>query len=133
MQDFLDFDEFSIGKVNNALDDLYDDLRKSELESVCELVKNCIEAPKGEGGVGATPGKAHGGDLNGGDSLDVIICHDRWFSVIPDTWGRKIAWELYFKSLKLVLPPLLRSRFWNDEEIAMFEEMRAIFQLKYFL
>lgn len=120
-------DEFPLGKVNNALDDLYEELKKGDLEPITELVKDCIEAPKSEGGVGATPGKAHGGDLNGGDSLDVVVHQDKWLKLIPETWDRKLAWQRYFQCLKFVLPPLLRSRFWSDEEISMFEEMRATF------
>ena len=111
--------------MNNALDDLYLELKKDDLESVATQVKNCIESPKHEGGVGATPGKAHSGDLNGRDSLDVVCHQERWFKLIPETWSRRVAWQRYFQCLKFVLPPLLRSRFWSDAEIATFEEMRA--------
>ena len=90
-------------------------------------VKSCIEATKSDGGVGATPGKAHGGDLNGGDSLDVVVFQERWLKLLPVTWPRKDAWCRYFLCLKFILPPLLRTRFWSDDEITMFEEMKATF------
>ena len=119
----------SQGKVNDGLTDLYEELRIGELHEVATQVKDCIEATQSEGGVGATPGKAHGGDLNGGDCLDVVNCHEKWIQLLPDSWNRKCAWARYFQCLKQVLPPLLRIRFWSDQEIDWFEVMRASFKV----
>ena len=109
--------------MNNALSDLYDELNGDNLEAVSVEVKGCIEATKSDGGVGATPGKAHGGDLNGGDCLDEVIFQERWLNLLPLTWSRKDAWCRYFSCLKHILPPLLRTRFWSDDEISQFEEI----------
>ena len=113
--------------MNNALSDLYDELNGDNLEAVSAEVKSCIEATKSDGGVGATPGKAHGGDLNCGDCLDVVIFQERWLTLLPLTWSRRDAWCRYFSCLKFILPPLLRSRFWSDDEINQFEEIKATF------
>lgn len=67
-------------------------------------------------------GIAHGGDLNGGDCLDIVIMNERLFIVIPDSWVRKQDWLDYFSCLKSVLPPLNKCRFWSDPEIVTFEE-----------
>ena len=111
--------------MNNALTDLYLELKDAKLDSVAVKVKSCIEAPRCDGGVGATPGKAHGGDLNGGDCLDVVMLQQRWLKLLPADWSRAEAWCRYFSCLFHILPPLLRTRFWSDEEISQFEEKKA--------
>ena len=111
-----------IGLVNNAYKELIGELEKDGLKEVADDVKTVIEKPKGSGGCGATPGMHHGGDLNGGDCLDVVIMNERLFTVIPDSWARRKDWLEYFSCLKTVLPPLNMCRFWSDDEISLFEE-----------
>ena len=111
-----------IGLVNNAYKELIGELEKDDLKEVADEVKKVVEKPKRSGGCGATPGKAHGGDLNGGDCLDIVIKNERLFIVIPDSWVRKQDWLDYFSCLKSVLPPLNKCRFWSDPEIVTFEE-----------
>ena len=111
----------TIGLVNNAYNEMIAELENSDLRDVSVDVKNVVENTKGSGGCGATPGRAHGGDLVGGDCMNVILMNDRLFEVIPDSWTRKEAWQDYFSCLKSVLPQLNICRFWSDQEIATFE------------
>ena len=107
----------TIGLVNNAYKDIISELDESDLNAVAVEVKDVIEKTKVSGGCGATPGKAHGGELNGGDCLDLVLLYDRVNGVIPEGWSRKQDWLNYFSCLKCVLPPLNRCRFWSDREI----------------
>ena len=117
----------TIGLVNNAYKELIGELENDNFKAVADEVKTVVEKPKGSGGCGATPGKAHGGDLNGGDCLDVLIMYERLFTVIPDSWVRKQDWLDYFSCLKSVLPPLNKCRFWSDPEIVSFEVIQKSF------
>ena len=65
--------------MNNAYKELTGELESSDLEEIAVEVKTVIEKTTTAGGCGATPGKAHGGDLNGGDCLDVLILYERLF------------------------------------------------------
>ena len=110
-----------IGFVNNAYKELLAELESEDLDIVASEVKSVVERPTRSGGCGATPGQAHGGELNGGDSLDVVIMFERFFHVIPDVFERKTQWFENFSCLRSVLPHLNRSRFWTDVEIVKFE------------
>ena len=73
------------------------------------------------------PFQAHGGDFTGGDCLNIINKQHRFLELLPVTWPRKVAWTRYFLMMRLVLPPLMRTRFWTDDEITIFEVGSCIF------
>ena len=107
--------------MNDAIDDLVEELKGDGLDQVVIEIKAILEDTERQGGCGATPGQAHGGDFTGGDCVNILNRQHRFLALLPVTWPRKVAWTRYFLMLRLVLPPLMRTRFWTGDEITTCE------------
>ena len=61
------------------LKDLYDALEKENFTEAIDNIKSMLNSSKASGGVGCSPGQAHGGAYNGKDISKIISDHQKMF------------------------------------------------------
>ena len=105
-----------IGVGNDALNHLYETLEEESFSEIKEETKTLLNSSKSAGGVGCSPGQAHGGQYNGKDIAKIFVSHEKIIDLIPNSFTRKIDFELLLSILNAIFKTTRLSRFLTVQE-----------------
>ena len=105
-----------IGCGNDALKQLFEALDDENLSETKDEIKTVLNSCKAAGGVGCSPGQAHGGAYSGKDITKIFCNHEKMFVKIPNCFTRKIDFKLLFSNLSAIFKITRLSRFLTQQE-----------------
>ena len=120
---------------NDALDDLYKSLEKSEMSEDVQSIKKFLDSSKTLGGAGCTPAAHHGGQYSGTDIALVFKNFEKIFNLVPGEFGEKEQFKIFFHTCSLIFSTLGVARFVTEKEIELLDCVIYTFchSLKYFV
>ena len=107
---------------NDALDDLYKSLEKSEMSEDVQSIKKFLDSSKTLGGAGCTPAAHHGGQYSGTDIALVFKIFENIFNLVPGEFGEKEQFKIFFHTCSLIFSTLGVARFVTEKEIELLEK-----------